>query len=370
MKKRDLFVFAGQSNMMGAAVLPPKLPLDVKDSYEYKHKPKRLGADKGEFVTVGYPCGEFSYTEEAMKIAYSPENLDSEGKSTVNKYTAGTYFCPAMCNLKNPETHEQSPFDSYSESTMINGPTLAPLFANEWEKRGQCCAFAHIAKGAVRITHYFNSEMVDEFNRKAEAYNKESGASLPLTGDKKPMWLGASAYFDRKVKDFFAEAEERFSGDDISNKILVWCQGEGNTGTPKEYYKICMDVLWNHAKELGFTHFFCVRVGNWPTSGDICRVMRAQEEFCAENENCYIITRAMSFMANPKLDAPDWFTETPAEEYNECRDSFFGFENIHINEKGFATIARHMADNSIKVLREGVEPVLEKEIVARMLKED
>ena len=78
----------------------------------------------------------------------------------------------------------------------------------------------------------------------------------------------------------------------------------------------------------------------------------------------------MSFMANPKLDAPDWFTETPAEEYNECRDSFFGFENIHINEKGFATIARHMADNSIKVLREGVEPVLEKEIVAKMLKED
>ena len=372
MSKRDLFVFAGQSNMMGAAVLPPKLPLNVTDSYEYKHKPRRLGADKGEFVAVGYPCGEFSYVDEMLDTAYAPENIDENGKSTLKKYTAKTYFCPGMCNLKDAETFEQSPFDSFSEADMINGPTLAPLFADEWERRGQKCAFAHIAKGAVTITHYFNSEMVDEYNRKATDYNNKNEIKLPIIGEKKAMWLGASAYFDKKATDFFEDAKARFEGDDMGNKVFVWCQGEGNSGTPKDYYKFCMEVLWNHVRSLGFTHFFCVRVGNWCVGerGDLTRVMRAQEEFCAENENCYIITRAMSFMPHPVADKPDWFTETPNDEYNECRDCFFGFENAHINEKGFATIARHMADNSVKVLREGVAPELEKEIVARMLKED
>ena len=66
MKERDLFVFAGQSNMMGAAVLPPKLPIKATDSYEYKHKARRLGASCGEFVPAGYPCGEFSYAEDTF----------------------------------------------------------------------------------------------------------------------------------------------------------------------------------------------------------------------------------------------------------------------------------------------------------------
>ena len=371
MSKRDLFVFAGQSNMMGAAVLPPKLPLSVTDSYEYKHKPRRLGADKGEFVVAGYPCGEFSYVDEVLGTAYAPENIDEKGKSKLNKYTANTYFCPGMSNLKNAETFEQSVFDSFSEADMINGSTLAPLFADEWEKRGQKCAFAHIAKGAVGIRHYFSGKMVDEYNEKAAAYNSKSEIKLPLVGEKKAMCLGASAYFDKKVTDFFEDAKARFVGDDMSNKVFVWCQGEGNAKTPKDYYKLCLEVLWNHVKSLGFTHFFCVRVGNWRVGdGDICRVMRAQEEFCAENENCFVITRAMSFMPHPTADTSDWFTETPDEEYSECRDCFFGFENTHVNEKGFATVARHMADNSVKVLREGAFPILEKEIIARMLKEE
>ena len=366
MKKRDLFVFAGQSNMMGAAVLPPKLAINAEDSFEYKHKPKRLGAERGEFVKAGYPCGEFVYLDEDLCEAYLPENTDKNGNSKLDKYTKKTYYCPSMCNLKNAETHEQYPFDYFSESTAINGPTLAPLFANEWAKRGQSCAYAHIAKGAVGITHYFNGDMVDEYNRRAEKYNKENGEALPILGEKKAMWLGASAYFDKKVKDFFADAKARFGGDDMSNRVLVWCQGEGNATTPKEFYKYCLEVLWEHAKELGFTHFFCVRVGNWCTSGDICRVMRAQEEFCEENENCYIITRAMSFMPHPTADVEGWFTEAPGDEYEGCRDSFFGFENTHINEKGFALIAERMAENTMRVF-EGKEPLLEKEIIARMV---
>lgn len=370
MGKRDLFVFSGQSNMMGAAVLPPKHLISVNDSYEYKHKPKRLGGARGEFVAAGYPCGEFSYTEDVFETAYLAENVDGEGNSKLDKYSAKVYFCPAMCNLKNKETHEQYPFDYFSESTMVSGPSMAPMFAEEWEKRGGKCAYAHIAKGAVPIVYYFNSDMIDEYNRRATAYNKESTSPIALIDEKNPLCLGASAYFDKKVKDFLADAEVRFAGDDMSNKVFVWCQGEGNSQRSKDSYKIFMEILWEHVKSLGFTHFFCVRVGNWKVKGDICGIMRAQEEFCAENDNCYMITRAMSFMINPGVDTDDWFTEEPSEEYHDCRDSCFGFGNPHINEKGFALVAKRMADNAVRVLCDGKEPVLEKEIVAKMLKEN
>ena len=78
----------------------------------------------------------------------------------------------------------------------------------------------------------------------------------------------------------------------------------------------------------------------------------------------------MSFMINPGVDTDGWFTEEPGEEYHNCRDSCFGFGNPHINEKGFALVAKRMADNAVRVLYEGKEPVLEKEIIAKMLKEN
>ena len=97
-------------------------------------------------------------------------------------------------------------------------------------------------------------------------------------------------------------------------------------------------------------------------------VMQAQEEFCAENESCYIITRAMSHMPCRGVDADDWFVEKPDDEYMNCRDSWFGFGNHHINEKGFSIIAERIADNAVRVLCEGKEPLLEKEIVSKLAK--
>lgn len=370
MKKRDLFVFAGQSNMMGAAVLAPKIEISTENSYEYKHKPVRLGAEHGDFVAAGYPCGEFCYTDEILGSAYLPENVDKDGKSMLDQYSSSTYFCPAMCNLKSVEPREEYPFAFYSESSFVAGPTLAPLFAQEWENRGQKCAYAHIAKGGVAITHYYNREMLLEHNRRIEEHNKETGDNIPRVDAENSMWHGASAYFDKKVKDFFADAEDRFAGDDMSNKILVWCQGESDRTQPKERYRIRLEILWEHMKTLGFTHFFCVRVGNWPESQKIHEVMQAQEEFCAENENCYIITRAMSFMPCKNVDSEDWFVETPSEEYHNCRDRDFGFNNPHINENGFALVAKRMADNAVRVLREGKEPLLEKEIISKLIKSE
>jgi hypothetical protein len=368
MKKRDLFVFAGQSNMMGAAVLPPVVEIVATDSYEYKHKPRRMGAEHGEFVAAGYPCGEFSYTEAAMKIAYFPENTDAAGQSKLATYGENTYFCPAMSNLKDAENHEQYPFAVFSEATMKPGATMAPLFAAEWEARGQSCAYAHIAKGGVAISHYFNADMSAQYNDAARARNSEGGAKLHVV-ESRPMFEEASAYFDRKVSDFFADAAARFPGEDQSAKVFVWCQGETNADSGRESYKMRLEILWEHLRSLGFTHFFCVRVGFWG-SGDgkrIHEVMQAQEEFCRENENCYIITRAMSLMPYPGIKNEDWFVEPPEEKYENCRDCYFGYGNPHINEKGFSIIAKAAADNALRVLREGKEPVLEKENVKKLL---
>ena len=42
MKKRELFVFAGQSNMMGAGVYPPRQNIEVNNSFEYLQKTDRF----------------------------------------------------------------------------------------------------------------------------------------------------------------------------------------------------------------------------------------------------------------------------------------------------------------------------------------
>lgn len=368
MKKRELFVFSGQSNMMGAAVFPPKKPILVADSYEYKHKAKRLGAETGEFVAAGYPCGEFSYTDEAMETAYLSENIDGEGNSTVDSYSRTTYFCPAMGNLKSAETHEEYPFDHFSESTAPAGVSMAPLFAAEWEQRGQKCAYAHIAKGGVSILHYFNDSMIEQYNQRMEEYSKQQGTAFAKIEPKK-MWQGASAYFDQKVADFFADAEKRFAEEDLSVKAFVWCQGESDAAKSREQYGICLEILWEHLRAIGFTHFFCVRIGFWGTAPKkIHEIMQAQEDFCRDHEACYMITRAMSWMAHPSADGTEWFAVEPREEYCECRDSYFGFKNHHINEKGFALVARRMADNLIRVLREEKEPLLEEEPVSKLIK--
>jgi hypothetical protein len=88
--RRDLFVFAGQSNMMGAAVYPPETSLSVAHSYEYKHKDRRLGSPMGRFAPVGYPVGEFSYAD--LSYAYSDNMTDAKGNSRLNDYGKNAYF--------------------------------------------------------------------------------------------------------------------------------------------------------------------------------------------------------------------------------------------------------------------------------------
>ena len=171
--KRELFVFAGQSNMMGACVYPPQYSPKINRSFEYKHKPRRLGAARGEFVPGGYPAGEFSYQD--LSLAYADGAVDKKGNSTLTDYRRNTYFCPAMSSLLSEEEKTEYPFTAFSEATASIGPTLAPLVVEELEQMGVASAYAHVAKGSVRIAHFFTDAMALEYSARVAATNQEHG---------------------------------------------------------------------------------------------------------------------------------------------------------------------------------------------------
>ena len=356
--KRDLFVFSGQSNMMGASVLPPKRDITYENSFEYKHKPRRLGAPVGAFTPKAYPVGEFSYAD--MEKAYTDGTVNEKGESTLTDYAANSYFCPAMSNLRSEAEKSVYKFVEFSEAYAPTGVSLAPFLVEEWEKMGNKCAYAHIAKGAVSITHYFTDEMAEEYSRRIDGYNRENGTSYSTVVERKPKMKGSAEYFMKKSLDFFEDAEKAFFEDDMPNKCFFWLQGESDTGKAPIEIEIKMDILWEWLKKNGFTHFFCIRVDYFGSSG-ISNVMKAQESFCRKHRDAYMLTRAASYITYPDQDEGEWFVTPPAEEYRYCRDSFFGYGNQHINEKGFTVIARHAARNLQRVLNENKEPKLEPE---------
>jgi len=86
-----------------------------------------------------------------------------------------------------------------------------------------------------------------------------------------------------------------------------------------------------------------------------------------KHADTYMLTRAASYFAYAGRDEDDWFISSPEEEYKFCRDSFYGYENQHINEKGFSVIAKHAVKNLYRILIDGKEPLLEAENI-RLLK--
>ena len=361
--KRELFVFAGQSNMVGAGVYPPRREVVLKNSFEYKHKPRRLGAAEGAFISEAYPCGEFSYIDVAK--AYADGAVDEMGRSTVADYSATTYFSTSMSNLDSDEARSVLPFATFSESTARYGATLAPFLCEAWERMGRCSAYAHIAKGGVPIHYYFTEEMVIEYNRRIDEYNRENGTEYVHLV---PTKLNGAEYFAEKCRDFFLDAEKRFSGDDMSERCFFWLQGESEGRNDVIEYETKLEILWDYAKSLGFTRFFCIRVDYFGFPG-IYRVMRAQENFTEKHGDAYMLTRAASYLTFPGQEENGWFNVTPGEEYRDCRDSCFGFRNDHINEKGFMLIAERAAQNLYRVLIEGQEPILEPENIVPLLTE-
>lgn len=329
--KRPLFVFAGQSNMMGAASLEAKNRFSLQKSYEYLHKAKRLGAPMGQFKKEAFPSGEFSYKN--LETAYGNEK-DSSAKSTLADYTANTFFCPAMSNGIDESKRQELGFQEFSEATAKAGPCFAPCFVKELEEAGYPCAYTHIAKGSIGINYY-------------------------LEGD-------AADYFSEKVSDFFHDSEAFFPTDDLTEKVFVWHQGESDTGFSCDDYKTALKCLFEKTKALGFTKFFICRVGYWGNE-KISDIMKAQEEFCHEEKDAFMITRVASFFPFPNQKNEDWFVTPIEDEYQQCRDSFLGYCNNHINEKGFQIMAKHAAPNAIRILFEGKEPVLEQEKIIPLI---
>ena len=136
--KRHLFVFAGQSNMMGASVYPVKHNPIFERSFEYKHKPRRLGAARGAFVSEGFPVGEFSYKDLAQ--AYAADMCDEKGNSKLADYRHNTYFCPSMASLLSEEEKTEHPFSDFSEATAKPSGSPAPFLVEEFERAGGTCA--------------------------------------------------------------------------------------------------------------------------------------------------------------------------------------------------------------------------------------
>ena len=363
--KRDLFVFAGQSNMMGASVFPPQKTLQIQNSYEYKHNPKRRGREEGIFVKAGYPVGEFSYID--LVKAYADGGVDENGKSKLCDYISNAYFCPSMSNLVSEEPKAVSKFASYSESTAKNGVTLAPFLAEAWEEMGNACAYAHIAKGCVSIDYYLTEEMAAEYARRMDAYNRENGCTYDTELSKAYHIAGAAEYFFEKCRDFFADAEKHFEGDNLSGKCFFWLQGESDAGRSDVEYEKKLEILWERLKTIGFTNFFCIRIDYFGSNG-ISKVMKAQEDFVSRHADAYMLTRAASYLTYPGQKEDDWFISPPGEEYRDCRDSFFGYNNNHINEKGFSLIAERAVKNLYRVLRENKEPILEEENIKALAK--
>ncbi len=356
--KRDLFVFAGQSNMMGAAVLPPQKTLNIKNSYEYKHKSRRLGKSDNLFVKAGYPVGEFSYID--LEKAYSADMANEKGQSRLSDYTINTFFCPSMSNLRSEKEKEVYKFSDYSEATAQNGSTLAPLLAEEWESLGGCCAYAHIAKGGVSIDYFFTDEMVKEYKERINGYNNANGTNYdPNIWDKNRM-PGAADYFFEKCRAFLSDAKTRFENDDMTNKCFFWLQGESDAGLPPIVYEMKMQLLWDNLKQIGFSRFFCIRV-DFFGSENICQTMKAQESFVKHNKDAYMLTRIASYFTYPGQNKDEWFKSKPNEECENCRDSFYGYQNHHINEKGFSVIAKYAVKNLYRVLVLGEKPLLEAE---------
>ena len=66
-------------------------------------------------------------------------------------------------------------------------------------------------------------------------------------------------------------------------------------------------------------------------------------------------------------DIDNWHLTPPTEEVLFCRDSFYGFYNQHINEKGFRVIAKYAVPNAIRIIFEGKQPCLEQELLRSLL---
>ncbi len=328
--KRPLFVFAGQSNMMGAPALEATRQIYFKNSFEYLHKPRRFGCAMGSFKDYGFPAGEFSYMD--LEQAYG-SNRSVDALSSLGDFRNTTYFCPSICNVRDKAEKTTYLFAEFSEANNRPTPALPPFIVEKLEEAGHCCAYTHIAKGSAPIQYFLEGE--------------------------------AAEYFAQKTADFFTDCAVRFPEDDMDEKVLVWLQGESDVTNTYDYYYSSLQTLWENLKPLGFTKFFMIRVDPFG-SPEITEIMRAQEDFCKNIADAYMLTRIASYFPLYYYPGKQPLVRQHPE-CDACRDSVYGFANEHINEKGFGVITKYAVPNMIRILYEGKEPILEEELIPELL---
>ena len=341
----DLFVFCGQSNMMGASARQPVQNLRIRRSLEFRYRDEYLGRGPASFVPLTRHCGEFLYLDPA-KAYPTGEHL-----STLTRYGDHACFVPAMSNAQGCGT-AVVPFRIFSEAEYRPGCCMIPFFAARYEELGGQALCAHIARGGVGIRHYFSAAMARTYNRALALHRAVCHTDEP------DMHLGemeevANRIFTEKCRSFFRNAEPFGVR---QNRTAVWLQGESDAGDSEFAYRLKLELLWEYMKSIGFGRFFCVRVGYWGKPG-IIRVMRAQEDCCRAHGDCFMVSRAASYMPDADLETPaGWYLTQPGPCYRGCRDTAYGYNNSHINEKGMRLIGWEAAENAFRILHQGLPP--------------
>lgn len=356
----DLFVFSGQSNMMGGVfyedftagygpwpktngivdventsyIQQPVYAEETAGSYEYKYL-----TDTFETVDYTNPTGELIKTED------------------------GTALCKA------------------SGTYEINGTTMVAPFVKEYTAHGYKSISAHIALGGTQACDWMTSSEIAQVLLSQEFdFHMQSGATPQSTS---PRLVGGDErvlLFERKLEAMLQSFGREFPNGKIGSKNFVWLQGEndadalftatGLTGDAATnamlgsmtLYKKCLEVLWTRLQSYGFDNFMIVRVGFWTNPNRDIAIMAAQEQFAAETEGVSVLTRAMSYMPNPKSNY--WGSQTVEEDYRLCRGVNYAiWGNPHLNEKGHIVIGTRSADMAAEILHGGTSYELEEELI-------
>ena len=130
--------------------------------------------------------------------------------------------------------------------------------------------------------------MLKRLNSLISEHNEKSGDTLPVQAPSSE----SADYFFEKTRDLILDSEQKFKGESLENKCFFWLQGEQDAEQPKSLYKLYLSVLWEELKALGFTHFFCIRVGYWFNDG-IAAIMLLPESWRYYLGNPAVAARTM-----------------------------------------------------------------------------
>ena len=262
---------------------------------------------------------------------------------------------------------------SNSFNTTTKNITKAAKATDDYAKKANSAgksaqSFAQKMAQKISTTRTIVSVFQNAANKMADWFNESNEYIETVNLFKVTMddAAGEAQNFAEKVSDFFSDSEKFFSQDDTKERVFIWHQGESDSSMSYNSYKDSLKQLYKMTKKLGFTKFFICRVGYWGNN-NIANIMRAQEDFCNEEKDAFMITRVASFFEYPNQNIENWFCTPIEENFKLCRDSFLGYSNNHINEKGFQIMAKHAALNAIRIIFDRTEPILEQERIIPLL---